>query len=48
LASALVDLHVPDPLANAIALGLGNCREDRKDQLRNAVSGHITAQVDHV
>src|SRR5207245_1578475 len=45
---SLISLHVADALANAIPLGFGHRREDRKDELRNTVPSHVPTQIDHV
>jgi hypothetical protein len=40
---SLIGLHVADALANAVPLGFGYGREDRKDELRDTVPGHVAA-----
>jgi len=44
----VVALHVPNALADPIALVLGDGRQDRENQLADAVAGDVAAQVDHV
>jgi hypothetical protein len=48
VALALILLHLGYPLADAITLSLGHGRENRENQLTDAVAGHVPAQVDHV
>ena len=47
-ARLLVGLHLPDALADAIALGLGEGGGDRQEQLGQAVAGNVAAQVEQV
>ena len=47
-ASLLVGLHLPDPLADAVALGLGEGGGDRQEQLRQAVARNVAAKVEEV
>jgi hypothetical protein len=43
---ALIGLHVADALTDPIAFGLRYGRENREYELRNAVAGHVAAEVD--
>ena len=45
---AQVGLHVPDVLPDTVALRFRCRREDREHQLRNAVTRHVAAEVDHM
>jgi hypothetical protein len=45
---AVVGLYVTNTFTNAVALGLGDGRRDRDDELANALAGHVAAEVDHV
>src|SRR5262249_32922460 len=46
--SSQMALHVPDALADAVALVLRDRRQDREHELGNAIAAHVAAKIDHV
>jgi hypothetical protein len=43
-----MSLYLPDALADAVALILGDRGQDREHELADAVAAHVTAKIDHV
>ena len=44
----LIGFYLPDPLADAVALGLGERGGDRQKQLGQAVAGNVAAEVEEM